>query len=571
MESVHKADKTEFKECLKLTWKHPYILQLAFSAGIGGLLFGYDTGVISGALLYIRDDFESVKRSTVLQETIVSMAVAGAIIGAGFGGWMNDRFGRRPSILLADLLFFVGAIVMAVAPIPAIIILGRIFVGLGVGMASMTAPLYISEASPARIRGALVSANGLLITGGQFLAYLINLAFTRAPGTWRWMLGIAGIPAFVQFILMLMLPESPRWLYRRERKEEAVAILRKIYPAHEVEKEIEALRASIEAEIAEEGSIGEGTLFAKLKKALSRRVVRRGLLAGVLCQVAQQFVGINTVMYYSPTIVQLAGFASNSTALALSLITSGLNAVGSIVSMFFVDRAGRRRLMLISLLGIIAMLALLGGLFFGAASHSPAVEIADTKNFTNSTCPSFNTGISWKCTDCLKAKAGCGFCAHSGNKLNPGACLISSDEVKATCHADNREWYTQGCPSNFGWLALIALGLYIISYSPGMGTAPWIVNSEIYPLRFRGMCGGIAAVANWVSNLIVTQTFLSLTQALGTAPTFLLFCGISCVAFVLIFLFVPETKGLSFEEVEQMLDRDDYKPWKRVSSVQSKV
>jgi MFS transporter, SP family, solute carrier family 2 (myo-inositol transporter), member 13 len=107
------------------------------------------------------------------------MAVAGAIIGAGFGGWMNDRFGRRPSILLADVLFFIGAIIMAAAPIPAIIILGRIFVGLGVGMASMTAPLYISEASPARIRGALVSANGLLITGGQFLAYLINLAFTK--------------------------------------------------------------------------------------------------------------------------------------------------------------------------------------------------------------------------------------------------------------------------------------------------------------------------------------------------------------------------------------------------------
>jgi MFS transporter, SP family, solute carrier family 2 (myo-inositol transporter), member 13 len=147
--------------------------------------------------------------------------------------------------------------------------------------------------------------------------------------------------------------------------------------------------------------------------------VRRGLVAGVLCQVAQQFVGINTVMYYSPTIVQLAGFASNSTALALSLITSGLNAIGSIVSMYFVDRAGRRRLMLISLLGIIAMLALLGGLFYGATSHSPAVGNTETKYFANSTCPSFNTGISWKCTDCLKAKYGCGFCAHSGNKVKP--------------------------------------------------------------------------------------------------------------------------------------------------------
>lgn len=115
------------------------------------------------------------------QETIVSMAVAGAIIGAGFGGWLNDRFGRRPSIILADLLFFVGAIIMAAAPIPGILILGRIFVGFGVGMASMTSPLYISEASPARIRGALVSTNGLLITGGQFFSYLINLAFTKVP------------------------------------------------------------------------------------------------------------------------------------------------------------------------------------------------------------------------------------------------------------------------------------------------------------------------------------------------------------------------------------------------------
>lgn len=180
-----------------------------------------------------------------LQETIVSMAVAGAIFGAAFGGWMSDKLGRKKSILTADVLFFAGAVIMAAAPAPWVIIIGRILVGLGVGMASMTAPLYISEASPASIRGALVCINGLLITGGQFLAYLINLAFTKvctqllfwilqsskyfqrltflinlqchlqAPGTWRWMLGVAGVPALVQFILMLYLPESPRWLYRK--------------------------------------------------------------------------------------------------------------------------------------------------------------------------------------------------------------------------------------------------------------------------------------------------------------------------------------------------------------------
>ncbi|KAJ8505311.1 hypothetical protein OPV22_006198 [Ensete ventricosum] len=564
---IHKADDTEFKECLHLTWKQPYILRLAFAAGIGGLLFGYDTGVISGALLYIRDDFSSVDRNTLLQETIVSMAVAGAIIGAGFGGWMNDKFGRRPSIIVADVLFFVGAIIMAAAPIPGIIILGRIFVGFGVGMASMTSPLYISEVSPARIRGALVSTNGLMITGGQFLSYIINLAFTRTPGTWRWMLGVAGVPAFIQFLLMLTLPESPRWLYRKGKKEKAINILRKIYPANEVEKEIESLRLSVEAEIVEEGSIGEDGLLGKLRKALSSVVVRRGLVAGILCQVAQQFVGINTVMYYSPTIVQLAGFASNSTALALSLITSGLNAFGSLVSIYFVDRAGRRKLLLLSLIGIITCLALLSGVFFGVATHSPPVSEAETGFFGNQTCPDFKpaTGIKWKCMDCMKTTSDCGFCAHAGNKLLPGACLASDSTVRDACHEEGREWYTRGCPSNFGWLALIALAAYIISYSPGMGTVPWIVNSEIYPLRYRGLCGGLAAVANWVSNLIVTQTFLSLTEALGTAPTFLLFCGISAVALVLIFLLVPETKGLPFEEVEKMLESEDYKAWKKSS------
>ncbi|XP_038970555.1 probable inositol transporter 2 [Phoenix dactylifera] len=210
---VRKVDASAFKECVSLVWRHPYVLRLAFSAGIGGLLFGYDTGVISGALLYIRDDFSSVDKKTWLQyeltsdsqlvvspekvvylsalartgslicmktqEAIVSTAIAGAIVGAAAGGWANDRFGRKTSILVADFLFFTGAVIMAAAPNPALLIVGRVFVGLGVGMASMTSPLYISEASPANVRGALVATNGFLITGGQFASYLVNLAFTK--------------------------------------------------------------------------------------------------------------------------------------------------------------------------------------------------------------------------------------------------------------------------------------------------------------------------------------------------------------------------------------------------------
>ncbi|KAL3627334.1 Inositol transporter 4 [Castilleja foliolosa] len=563
MESgVTKPDKTEFTECWRTSWQKPYIMRLALSAGIGGLLFGYDTGVISGALLYIRDEYKSVDKNTWLQETIVSMAVAGAIVGAGFGGLINDKYGRRKTILLADILFFIGAVVMAASVAPWMIIVGRIFVGFGVGMASMSSPLYISEASPARIRGALVSTNGLLITGGQFLSYLINLAFTKAPGTWRWMLGVAGIPALIQLVLMLYLPESPRWLYRKDKVKEARAILEKIYPANEVEDELKALKSSIEAEKADQDSLGDG-LFSKLKSIWNNNVVRRGLYAGVTVQVAQQFVGINTVMYYSPTIVQLAGFASNKTALALSLITSGLNAVGSIVSMVFVDRYGRRRLMIISMFGIIVCLVALSILFHEASDHAPRVGGLESARFgRNATCSGFLSDAeptNWNCMTCLKASPNCAFCANGDNKYQPGACLAVTDDIKDMCNVEHRIWYTKGCPTKFGIFAILLLGMYIISFSPGMGTVPWIVNSEIYPLRYRGIGGGIAAVSNWVSNLIVSETFLTLTEVIGSSGTFLLFAGFSTIGLVAIYFVVPETKGLQFEEVEKMLEKG-FKP-----------
>ncbi|KAK2990818.1 hypothetical protein RJ640_004181, partial [Escallonia rubra] len=511
------------------------------------------------------DDFKAVDKKTVLQESIVSMAVAGAIIGAAVGGWLNDRYGRRTAILIADFLFFIGAIVMASAPNPAILIVGRVFVGLGVGMASMTAPLYISEASPAKIRGALVSTNGFLITGGQFLSYLINLAFTKAPGTWRWMLGIAGLPALLQFILMLGLPESPRWLYRKGREEEAKAILRKIYPAEDVEQEIQDLKESVDKEIQERAS-SEKINFVQL---LETKTVRRGLIAGVGLQIFQQFVGINTVMYYSPTIVQLAGFASNRTALLLSLVTAGLNACGSVVSIYFIDRTGRKKLLIISLCGVVISLGVLTAVFKETTSHSSAVSAIETSHFAPYTCPDYSSAGSsavWDCMKCLKASSpDCGFCASPTNKLLPGACLISNDTVKDVCRGEHRSWYTRGCPSRYGWLALVGLALYIIFFSPGMGTVPWIVNSEIYPLRYRGVCGGIAATANWISNLIVAQSFLSLTQAIGTAYTFLIFGVISVVALFFVLIYVPETKGLPIEEVEKMLEMRvlQFKFWKK--------
>lgn len=138
-------------------------------------------------------------------------------------------------------------------------------------------------------------------------------------------------------------------------------------------------------------------------------------------------------------------------------------------------------------------------------------------------------------------------------QLLPGACLISNTTTKDSCLDEKRLWYTRGCPSKLGYVALLGLAMYIIFFSPGMGTCPWTVNSEIYPLRIRGICGGIAATGNWISNLIVAQTFLTLTEAIGTSYTFLMFGIISCVALLFVLIFVPETKGLPIEEIEEML------------------
>ncbi|CAL5068627.1 unnamed protein product [Urochloa decumbens] len=417
-----------------------YVLALTGAAGIGGFLFGYDTGVISGALLYIRDEFPAVRDNYFLQETIVSMALVGAMLGAAGGGWINDAYGRKKSTLLADLMFALGSLVMCAAGGPYILILGRLLVGLGVGIASVTAPVYIAEAAPSEIRGGLVSTNVLMITGGQFFSYLINLGFTEVPGTWRWMLGVAAVPAIVQFVLMLFLPESPRWLYWKDEKAQAIAVLEKIYDSDRLEEEA-----------------------------------------------FQQFTGINTVMYYSPTIVQMAGFTSNKLALLLSLIVAAMNAAGTIVGIYLIDRCGRRRLALTSLCGVVISLVILAMAFILQSSSSLCMAAA------NGTC--------------------------------------------------------QGV---LGWFAVAGLALYIAFFSPGMGPVPWAVNSEIYPEAYRGMCGGMSATVNWISNLIVAQTFLSIVGLVGTGLTFLTIAGIGVLAFIFVALYVPETKGLSFEQVEQL-------------------
>ncbi|KAI4963939.1 hypothetical protein ZWY2020_008648 [Hordeum vulgare] len=342
---------------------------------------------------------------------------------------------------------------MSTAGGPYILILGRLFVGLGVGIASVTAPVYIAEAAPSEIRGGLVSTNVLMITGGQFFSYLVNLCFTEVPGTWRWMLGVAAVPAIIQFVLMLFLPESPRWLYRKDEKAKAIAVLEQIYDSGRLEEEVDLL-ASASMHEFQSNCTGSYLDIFRLKE------LRLAFFAGAGLQAFQQFTGINTVMYYSPTIVQMAGFTSNRLALLLSLIVAAMNASGTIVGIYLIDRCGRRRLALTSLAGVVLSLVILATAFILQSSSS--------------LCGSLFSG---------------------------------------------------SCQGVLGWFAVGGLALYIAFFSPGMGPVPWAVNSEIYPEAYRGMCGGMSATVNWISNLIVAQTFLSIVGWVGTGPTFLIIAG----------------------------------------------
>ncbi|GAB2233295.1 hypothetical protein Drorol1_Dr00002514, partial [Drosera rotundifolia] len=237
-------------------------------------------------------------------ETIVSMALVGAMIGAAVGGRFNDVYGRKKATLSADVVFAVGSIVMAAAPDPYVLILGRLLVGLGVGVASVTAPVYIAEASPTEVRGGLVSTNVLMITGGQFLSYLLNLAFTESsdiptleqvPETWRWMLGVSGVPAVVQFVLMLLLPESPRWLYMKQEKSRAITVLAKIYGPCRLEDEINHLAATLEEEQSRKTSVTYCDVFRN-------KEIRLAFLAGAGLQMkwyAGKLVSHKTISYYT--------------------------------------------------------------------------------------------------------------------------------------------------------------------------------------------------------------------------------------------------------------------------------
>ena len=327
------------------------VILTAAVAALGGAIFGYDTSVISGAMLFLRTDF---KLTDFQVEFAVSIALAGALAGAALAGYCTDRWGRRWMLVITALGFGLFSVLSGLAIGLVSFSVARFFVGVCIGIASLTVPLYIAEMSPARIRGALVSLNQLAIGTGIGVAYFVDYALASS-GAWRWMFASAVFPAVVLLIGMFFLPESPRWLARKGFREKALENFHRLGRGDEAETEL----AEVESTLQEEQE-GFGILL--------RPGFRVAVLVGVGLAIFQQITGINTIIYYAPTILQKSGYPSAKAAILATAIIGLANIVIAVIAILLVDHVGRRILLLISTAGMAVTLGLIGWAFHAKAA-----------------------------------------------------------------------------------------------------------------------------------------------------------------------------------------------------------
>jgi SP family galactose:H+ symporter-like MFS transporter len=319
------------------------VLLTAAVAALGGLLFGYDTSVISGAMLFLQSDFHLTDTQL---EFAVGIALAGALVGSAIAGILADRWGRRSTLILAGIGFGVFAVLSGLAVGLVSFVVARFFVGACIGLASLVTPLYLAEMAPARIRGALVSLNQLAITVGIGVAYFVDYSLA-ASQNWRWMFITALFPSLVLLIGMIFLPESPRWLARSGFRQRALENFHRLGRGDEAEAELR----DVELVLQEEKG-GFGMLF--------QPGFRVAVLVGIGLAVFQQITGINTIIYYSPAILRMSGYPSAKAAILAAAIIGVVNVLVTIVSILLVDRLGRRFLLLLGTAGMAVALTLVG-------------------------------------------------------------------------------------------------------------------------------------------------------------------------------------------------------------------
>jgi MFS transporter, SP family, arabinose:H+ symporter len=344
---VKMGDKIRFPDENGMKSKQAYVIFVTVIAAIGGLLFGFDTAIVAGATRYLKDQFAL---NSLQEGWAVSVVLIGCMFGAGLAGSISDRIGRKRFMLVSAVLFFVSALGCAFPQNIFQFVVFRFIGGLGIGSASILAPLYIAEVSPARIRGALVSVNQMAIVTGILLAYFVNWAFAGVgPSNWRWMYGMGALPSVVFFLLLLRVPESPRWLVKQNREADALGVLSRVNDQAAAAAEVRSIKETL---LLEKGSLAE----------LFQPGFRRAIFIAVVLAVLQQITGINAILYYAPRIFERAGFERIS-AIGQSTIVGFVNMLFTVVAILLVDKVGRKPLLLVAAAGMGISQLLLGAAF----------------------------------------------------------------------------------------------------------------------------------------------------------------------------------------------------------------
>lgn len=354
---------------------------MCFIAGLGGILYGFDMGIIAAALIFIRESFSL---STRMEEIVVSVVLVGAMAGALAGGSIADRIGRRTTLLWGGAIFLAGSLLAPASPNASTLIVARALLGVAVGFTSVTAPVYVSELAPPQSRGMLIGLYQFALTLGIALADLVGY-WLAGNHAWRLMFGLGAVPAILFVLLLFTLPESPRWLYAHNRVAEAQSVLNKFTDETGARLLIDDIRSALQIRPEQRWS------------ALWSPAVRHSLFIAVGFTVLQQVTGVNTIIYYGPRIFSLAGISSNKNAIFATLLVAITNVLATVIALVLVDRAGRKPLLYAGISGMTASLFLLAYSFHNPTAFGAAPGlIATICLMVYITCFAFSMGpIAW--------------------------------------------------------------------------------------------------------------------------------------------------------------------------------
>lgn len=490
-----------------------YLIMSACMAALGGVLFGYDIGIVSGAILQLRIKFQL---DCVKQEMVVSSMLMGAVVASLTGGFIVDFIGRRMAIIINAAVFLVGAVILAFAPSFAVLVVGRFIVGFGVSLSAIAECIYISEIAPAKRRGLLVSFNEVGICLGILLAYSVNVFFIDKPSGWRYMFGLSGIPAFIQGVGMFFLPHSPRWLILNGQDEKACKMIRKLSSLVDPYEEVSKIKSGLNVEY-----------HYKFTDLLSRTDnMRIRMLVGGGVVFLQQFTGQPTIVYYASTIFQALGFQSGEKATLASLGIGIAKLVCTVISLSTVDKGGRRRFLLIGVTAMTVSVLTLGIMTHYTSFGHPArkCHFSPQKSPNIAHFPS-NTSSSQ-------------FHFNSSSVSYASKSAVTTTDATPALASKGLRYFTLG-----------ALVLFVGAYSFSFGPVSWLLLSEIFPAGIKGRAFSIATVLNWGTNLLVSLTFLDMLSTLGPSWTFIFYTVICVIGVIFIYKYVPETKNRTLEQI----------------------